>query len=76
MTKTKKITTADIKPKIPISLAIFSSFAYNGVNSSSPDFNIFSIFPMAEFSPTLIIITLPSPLNILVPAKTTVDGTS
>ena len=64
---------AAISPKIPISLAIFSNFIYNGVISSS-ETRMALIFPILELGPTLITTILPEPLRTLVPAIITTEG--
>lgn len=72
---TININKAEISPKIPISLAIFSNFNYKGVNSSS-EVIISYIFPIEEFLPTLMTIINPVPVNIFVPAINTILGIS
>lgn len=58
------IAIAEINPNHPISLAIASSFIYNGVVITSPPLNKALIFPMLEFSPTTITTNNPSPFKI------------
>ena len=72
ITKTIKMARADTKPNIEISLANFSNFNYNGVNSSSLAIKS-SIFPIAEFLPTFIMRILPVPVKTFVPANKTFD---
>lgn len=72
ITKTIKMARADTKPNIEISLANFSNFNYNGVNSSSLAIKS-SIFPIEEFLPTFIMRILPVPVKTFVPANKTFD---
>jgi hypothetical protein len=67
---------AEYKPKYPISLAICSSFYYNGVLSGSFAFKLALILPIHELSPTTNIKYLPAPVNTLVPDNKIGDGTS
>ena len=56
------INIADIKPNIPISLAIASNFYYKGVVSSDSYLNKTSILPTLDASPTTITMKKPSPV--------------
>ena len=73
MIRTRKIIIAATRPNIPMSLAIFSNFIYNGVISSS-DTKIALILPILDLGPTLITTILPEPLSTLVPAIITTEG--
>ena len=61
---TSTIAIAEIRPNIPISLAIASSFYCNGVAEISPPLNRTLIRPRLEFSPTTITTNKPSPVRI------------
>lgn len=74
--KTTMMKAAEYNPKYPISLAIFSSFYYKGVDSGSAYYKLDLILPIHELSPTTIIMNLPQPVKTLVPDKRTGDGTS
>lgn len=74
--KITKMKIAEYNPKYPISLAIFSSFYYNGVDSGSAAFKLALIFPIQELSPTTKIMYFPHPVNTLVPDNKIGDGTS
>jgi hypothetical protein len=67
---------AEYNPKNPISLAIFSNFYYNGVDSGSEAFKLDLIFPIHELSPTTKIRYFPHPVKTLVPDNKIGDGTS
>ena len=60
------INIAEIKPNIPISLAIASNFYYKGVVSSDSYLKRTSILPTLDASPTTITIKTPSPVNICI----------
>jgi len=72
----KRIKYALYKPKLPIPLAIWVSFAYKGVYSSSTSANFFSISPLVLLSPMTTHTILPSPVNRLVPLNKTGLGIS
>jgi len=75
MIRENTVNEAPIKPKILISVAIFSNFTYKGVYSSSASSVNFSlIYPAHESLPTTIQTNKPSPEMILVPESKIGDG--
>jgi len=72
----KKIRMAEMRPNLPISLAMVSNFYYKGVTSTPPYLNKTPILPSQVFSPTNKTKNMPSPHNTLVPLMTIGEGTS